>query len=157
MGGIMRRMRKVLKGNRGFTLIELLVVIIIIAILAAIAIPTYLGQRNKAYDASAKTLVRNSMTAMESYYVDGRDFSTATAVNLGAIEPSITFVALAAAATAATAQVTAKTVNFTVGGALTIDQYQMGSKSKSNTIYGVAVDKMAGITYYKGGAVVTSW
>src|SRR3990172_1941277 len=66
--------RKRMKGEKGFTLIELLVVIIIIAILAAIAIPTFLGQRAKAQDAAAKSLVRNAMTAMETVYVDGQTF-----------------------------------------------------------------------------------
>ena len=92
------KIHKRMKGEKGFTLIELLVVIIIIAILAAIAIPTFLGQRQKAYDAAAKSLVRNAMTSMESYYVDTRDFSGATtAAASQAIEPTITFVPLAAA------------------------------------------------------------
>src|SRR3989337_4166893 len=78
--------RKRMKGEKGFTLIELLVVIIIIAILAAIAIPTFLGQRQKAYDDSAKSLVRNAMTSMESYYVDTRSFIGATAALLTALE-----------------------------------------------------------------------
>ncbi len=73
-----RLIRKRMKGEKGFTLIELLVVIIIIAILAAIAIPTFLGQRQKAQDAAAKSIVRNAMTAIETDYVDNRASFRAT-------------------------------------------------------------------------------
>ena len=62
------------RGQEGFTLIELLVVVIIIGLLAAIAIPAFLGQRNKANDAAAKSLVRNGATAMEAYFSDGNTY-----------------------------------------------------------------------------------
>ena len=54
----------------GFTLIELLVVILIIGILAAIAIPSFLSQKSKATDSSAKELARTAQTTSETYATD---------------------------------------------------------------------------------------
>jgi len=145
MFGMMGRTRKLHKGDGGFTLIELLVVIIIIAVLAAIAIPTFLGQRQKALDAAAKSLVRNARTAIEAFYVDTRDFSTATAATLKAIEPSIKFTKLNNCATKATADASSKSVNF---GSLGPDSFQVGSKSKSGAIFGITVNKATGATTF---------
>ena len=142
MFGMMGRTRKLQEG--GFTLIELLIVIII-AVLAAIAIPTFLGQRQKALDAAAKSLVRNARTAIEAFYVDTRDFSTATAATLKAIEPSIKFTKLNYCATKATADAGSKNVNF---GSLGPDSFQVGSKSKSGTIFGITVNKATGATTF---------
>jgi type IV pilus assembly protein PilA len=61
----------------GFTLIELLVVIIIIGILAAIAIPIFLQQRNKGYDAAAKSDLKGMQIAEETYLTDYNTYTTA--------------------------------------------------------------------------------
>src|SRR5436190_12388734 len=68
---MLARIRKAMDENEGgFTLIELLVVIIIIGILAAIAIPVFLNQRQKGYDAQTKSDLRNVATQEESFFTD---------------------------------------------------------------------------------------
>jgi type IV pilus assembly protein PilA len=73
---MLARIRKAQEENEGFTLIELLVVIIIIGILAAIAIPVFLNQRQKGYDAQAKSDARNLATLEETYLTDYNTYKT---------------------------------------------------------------------------------
>src|SRR5881409_1793760 len=69
--------------EEGFTLIELMVVVLIIAILIAIAIPTFLGARQRAQDRAAQSNVRNAFTAEKTFFTDGQSY-TQTAGSLAA-------------------------------------------------------------------------
>jgi type IV pilus assembly protein PilA len=81
---ILSKLRQRAEDEKGFTLIELLVVVLIIGILAAIALPTFLGQRAKAQDASAKSNARNMVSHVESCYANTQDYTQCTQANLQA-------------------------------------------------------------------------
>jgi type IV pilus assembly protein PilA len=78
------------ESQAGFTLVEILVVLLILALLAAIAIPAFFAQRDKARDAEAKVQVRTAETAIETYATDnGGKYQGANVAALQQIEPTL--------------------------------------------------------------------
>ena len=74
----------------GFTLIELLVVMLILGILAAIALPAFFNQKDKAGDAKAKEYAHSAQVAMETFSTDnGGSYAGATVLALEEIEPTL--------------------------------------------------------------------
>lgn len=80
MGGTSRRRERgrIAADTDGFTLIELLIVVVIIGVLAAVAIPQFGSTRERAYDAAAKSDLRNLMTSQEAVFAAAGTYGTLT-------------------------------------------------------------------------------
>ena len=146
------------KRDGGFTLIELLVVIIIIGILAAIALPSFLNQANKAKQSEAKTYVGSMNRAQQAYFLENNAFAETTAT-LGLGVASSTTNYNYTITTAAVGATNASVGNFATARAAALKGYAGGvglmtptGASESTTLAVVCEAGTAGMTAPTAGA-----
>ena len=135
------KLRQRMASERGFTLIELLVVMLIIGLLAAIAIPTFFNQREKARDAGAKEMAHTAQVAMETYATDNNGAYTGVdPAALNTIDNSLSLAAGAppkpflSAASAPTANSWTLTITSPTGNTFLIARSAAGALSFTCTV-----------------------
>jgi len=104
-----RRLRRFVRRDNGFTLTELVIAMVVLSILSSIAVPSFLGSRNNAYDKEAQSSIEVVLRAAKFHYQSQGDFSDGSsaqcgdsaglAADLQKIEPNVDVVASSVSST----------------------------------------------------------